>query len=59
MYLGSAELAAICSRLGKIPSKEEYMADMGVLNANGDKIYKYMNFDQIEDFKEVADGVNL
>ena len=59
VYLGSAELAAICSRLGKIPTKEEYMADMGVLSANGDKIYKYMNFDQIEDFKEVADTVQM
>jgi len=59
VYLGSAELAAICSRLGKIPSKDEYMADMGVLSANGDKIYKYMNFDQIQDFKEVADTVKM
>src|SRR5471032_2207560 len=59
VYLGSAELAAICSRLGKIPSKEEYMADMGVLTANSDKIYQYMNFDQIEDFKEVADTVEM
>ncbi|RZT30796.1 bifunctional aconitate hydratase 2/2-methylisocitrate dehydratase [Cupriavidus agavae] len=59
VYLGSAELAAICSRLGRIPTKEEYMADMGVLTANGDKIYKYMNFDQIEDFKEVADTVSV
>jgi aconitate hydratase 2/2-methylisocitrate dehydratase len=59
VYLGSAELAAICSRLGKIPSKEEYMADMGVLTANSDKIYQYMNFDQIEDFKQVADTVNV
>ncbi|HUG58602.1 MAG TPA: bifunctional aconitate hydratase 2/2-methylisocitrate dehydratase, partial [Candidimonas sp.] len=31
VFLGSAELAAICSRLGRIPTKEEYMADMGVL----------------------------
>ncbi|WP_042877718.1 bifunctional aconitate hydratase 2/2-methylisocitrate dehydratase [Cupriavidus necator] len=59
VYLGSAELAAICSRLGRIPTKDEYMADMGVLSANGDKIYKYMNFDQIEDFKEVADTVTV
>jgi aconitate hydratase 2/2-methylisocitrate dehydratase len=51
VYLGSAELAAICSRLGKIPSKEEYMADIGVINANGDKIYKYLNFDQIESYQ--------
>jgi aconitate hydratase 2/2-methylisocitrate dehydratase len=57
VYLGSAELAAICSRLGRIPSKEEYMADIGVINANGDKIYQYMNFDKIADFKDVADKV--
>ncbi len=57
VYLGSAELASICSKLGKIPSKEEYMADIGVINANGDKIYQYMNFDQIADFKDVADTV--
>lgn len=57
VYLGSAELAAICSRLGRIPTREEYMADIGVINANGDKIYRYMNFDQIEDYKSVADTV--
>jgi aconitate hydratase 2/2-methylisocitrate dehydratase len=57
VYLGSAELAAICSRLGRIPTKAEYMADMGVLSANSEKIYKYMNFDQIADFKDVADTV--
>ena len=54
VYLGSAELASICSKLGKIPTKDEYMADMGVLNANGDQIYKYLNFDQIEEFTEAA-----
>ncbi|OZB58909.1 MAG: bifunctional aconitate hydratase 2/2-methylisocitrate dehydratase [Lysobacterales bacterium 14-68-21] len=57
VYLGSAELAAVCSRLGRIPSKAEYMEAMGVINASGAAIYKYMNFDQIEDFKEVADTV--
>ncbi len=57
VYLGSAELAAICSRLGRIPTKAEYMADMGVLSANGDEIYRYMNFDQIQDYKDVADTV--
>ncbi|KQT08779.1 bifunctional aconitate hydratase 2/2-methylisocitrate dehydratase [Ramlibacter sp. Leaf400] len=57
VYLGSAELAAICSRLGRIPSREEYMADMGVLNASGDQIYQYMNFDRIEDFRKMADTV--
>ena len=59
VYLGSAELAAICSRLGRIPTKEEYMAEAGVLSASESEIYRYMNFDQIEDFKEVADQVQL
>jgi aconitate hydratase 2/2-methylisocitrate dehydratase len=57
VYLGSAELAAICSRLGRIPTKAEYMADMGVLDAQGAEIYRYMNFDQIPDYKDVADTV--
>ncbi|MGX9720313.1 bifunctional aconitate hydratase 2/2-methylisocitrate dehydratase [Stenotrophomonas acidaminiphila] len=57
VYLGSAELAAICSRLGRIPTREEYMADIGVINANGAEIYRYMNFDQIADYKDVADTV--
>ncbi len=57
VYLGSAELAAICSKLGRIPTKAEYQADMGVLSANGDKVYKYLNFDQIGEYKDVADKV--
>ena len=57
VYLGSAELAAICSRLGRIPTREEYMADIGVVNANGDTIYRYMNFDRIEEYRDVADTV--
>ncbi|GAB3333193.1 bifunctional aconitate hydratase 2/2-methylisocitrate dehydratase [Marilutibacter aestuarii] len=57
VYLGSAEMAAICSRLGRIPTKAEYMADIGVINANGEEIYRYMNFDQIQDYKDVADTV--
>ena len=59
VYLGSAELAAICSRLGRIPTKEEYMAEAGVLADHEKSIYRYMNFDQIEDFKAVADSVSV
>nr|WP_294863543.1 bifunctional aconitate hydratase 2/2-methylisocitrate dehydratase [uncultured Pseudogulbenkiania sp.] len=59
VYLGSAELAAICSKLGRIPSKEEYMADIGVINKQAADVYRYMNFDQIDEFKEVADTVNV
>ncbi|HPW29568.1 MAG TPA: bifunctional aconitate hydratase 2/2-methylisocitrate dehydratase [Rhodoferax sp.] len=54
VYLGSAELAAICSKLGRIPTKEEYLADMGVLTAASDKVYQYLNFDKISDYTESA-----
>jgi aconitate hydratase 2 / 2-methylisocitrate dehydratase len=57
VYLGSAELASVCSKLGRIPSKEEYLADMGVLTAASDKVYKYLNFDQIKDFTDAAEKV--
>jgi aconitate hydratase 2 / 2-methylisocitrate dehydratase len=57
VYLGSAELAAICARLGRIPSKDEYMADVGAINKDGAKIYKYLNFDQIQDFASAAGTV--
>ncbi|HWK70719.1 bifunctional aconitate hydratase 2/2-methylisocitrate dehydratase [Pollutimonas sp. M17] len=59
VFLGSAELAAVCSRLGRIPTRAEYMEAMGVLSENSDEIYRYMNFDQIEDFKEIADSVSV
>ena len=57
VYLGSAELAAICSRLGRIPTREEYMAATGVIDASSAQIYQYLNFDKIEDYKGVADTV--
>ena len=57
VYLGSAELSAICSKLGRIPTQAEYLADMGVINADGSKIYKYLNFNQIDSYQEVAEGV--
>jgi len=58
VYLGSAELAAICSKLGRIPTKAEYMADMGALTAASDKIYQYMNFDKMPDFTEVTEAAD-
>ena len=57
VYLGSAELAAICSKLGRIPTKAEYMADMGVLTAASDTIYQYLNFDKVKDYTDMADTV--
>ena len=57
VYLGSAELAAICSKLGRIPTKAEYMADMGVLTAASDTVYQYLNFDKVKDYTDAADTV--
>jgi aconitate hydratase 2/2-methylisocitrate dehydratase len=55
VYLGSAELAAIASRLGRIPTRAEYMEGVGVISDKGAEIYRYMNFDQIEEYR-AAEG---
>ena len=57
VYLGSAELAAVCALLGKIPTVAEYMAQVSVVNQKAADIYRYMNFDQIAAFREIADTV--
>ena len=57
VFLASAELSAIASKLGRLPTVDEYHADMGVVNADGANIYRYMNFDKIEEFSETAKGV--
>ncbi|MDP3750347.1 MAG: bifunctional aconitate hydratase 2/2-methylisocitrate dehydratase [Polaromonas sp.] len=57
VYLASAELAAIASKLGHIPTVAEYHEAMGVVNKDGAAIYKYLNFDQIEEYAETAKGV--
>jgi aconitate hydratase 2/2-methylisocitrate dehydratase len=54
VFLASAELAAIASKLGKIPTVAEYHEAMGIVNKDGAAIYKYLNFDQIEEYVENA-----
>ncbi|MFO1293549.1 MAG: bifunctional aconitate hydratase 2/2-methylisocitrate dehydratase [Rubrivivax sp.] len=54
VYLASAELAAIASRLGRIPTLAEYRAAMGVIDQDAASVYRYMNFDQIEEYAEAA-----
>lgn len=53
VYLGSAELAAVCAILGKIPSKEEYLQIVSEKLSDEHKanIYRYLNFNEIENFK--------
>ena len=59
VYLGSAELAAICALMGKIPTVAEYMEGVKAVNAKAADVYRYMNFDKIEEFREVADTVTV
>lgn len=52
VYLGSAELAAVCAMLGRLPSVEEYMKIVPAkLAGKEDEIYKYLNFNLIENYK--------
>lgn len=50
VYLGSAELAAVCAILGKIPNKDEYLEIMDRKITQKDKIYSYLNFNLIDNF---------
>ncbi|MBI5165896.1 MAG: bifunctional aconitate hydratase 2/2-methylisocitrate dehydratase [Magnetospirillum sp.] len=54
VYLSSAELAAVCALLGRIPTVAEYMAQAEVVNKKAADVYRYMNFDQIRAFSNVA-----
>ncbi len=57
VYLASAELAAIASKLGHIPTFEEYHENVAILAPDSAEIYRYMNFNEIKKFQEVAETV--
>ncbi len=59
VFLASAELASVCSVLGRIPSLEEYMRYMDDLEAQAEDTYRYMNFDQLSDYRNKAEEVAL
>jgi aconitate hydratase 2/2-methylisocitrate dehydratase len=59
VFLASAELAAIASKLGRIPTVDEYHGDMGVINTDAERVYRYMNFDRIEEYAGVAKEVTV
>ncbi|MGB6113715.1 MAG: bifunctional aconitate hydratase 2/2-methylisocitrate dehydratase [Comamonas sp.] len=58
VFLGSAELTAIASRMGKLPTREEYLEAMKTIDADKVNIYRYMNFNQIDEYNKVAEGVD-
>ena len=55
VYLTSAELASVGAVLGKLPTVDEYMDYARRIDSMSDKIFRYMNFDQIEEFQAAAD----
>ena len=56
VFLASAELAAVASILGKLPSVEEYLSYANKLEPFSAEIYRYLNFNEIESFQKSADG---
>ncbi len=58
VFLGSAELTAIASRMGKLPTREEYLEAMKTIDADKVNIYRYMNFNQIDEYNQIAEGVD-
>ena len=59
VFLASAELSAVAALLGRIPTMQEYLDQLGSLNAKSDEVYRYMNFDKIKSFSDVADTVTV
>jgi len=52
VYLGSAELAAVCARLGRMPTPQEYLDTVGdKLSKNAGDIYRYLNFDRMPEYQ--------
>ncbi|MYG38358.1 MAG: aconitate hydratase B, partial [Synechococcus sp. SB0676_bin_10] len=57
VYLGSAELAAACAVLGRIPTVAEYHRIVSTrIQPLAAELYRYLNFDRIPGFAEGAEG---
>ncbi len=57
VYLASAELAAVAALEGKLPTVEEYMEYAQKIDSMAGEIYRYLNFDQMENYVEKASNV--
>ncbi len=59
VYLASAELAAVASIMGRLPTPEEYLQYMSQVDSTAADTYRYLNFDELPDFVEKASGVEI
>ena len=57
VYLASAELAAVASLLGRLPTPEEYLGYMAEVDKTAVDTYRYLNFDKLSEYTDKADGV--
>ncbi len=59
VYLGSAELAAVTAQLGHIPTLAEYREKVAMLNTMAADIYRYLNFNEIDEYQQQAGAINI
>ena len=59
VYLASAELAAIASIIGKLPTVKEYLEFMDKINPLAEDIYRYLNFNEIEQYVDTANNADI
>ncbi|EAX7050922.1 bifunctional aconitate hydratase 2/2-methylisocitrate dehydratase [Salmonella enterica] len=57
VFLASAELAAVAALIGKLPTPEEYQTYVAQVDKTAVDTYRYLNFDQLSQYTEKADGV--
>ena len=57
VFLASAELAAVAALIGKLPTPEEYQTYVAQVDKTAADTYRYLNFDQLGQYTEKADGV--
>jgi aconitate hydratase 2/2-methylisocitrate dehydratase len=56
VYLASAELSAVASIMGKIPTMEEYMTYANEINTMADDVYRYLNFNEMDSYMTAAES---
>lgn len=57
VFLASAELAAVASILGKLPTTAEYLVYADKINTMASDVYRYLNFDQMDEYQKAASSV--
>ncbi len=57
VYLASSELSAVAGVLGRLPTVEEYLAEVGELNTMSSEVYRYLNFNEIASYRAAANSV--